>query len=77
MKKKTVFAVLFILLGIGGFLAYKFLGPAVSTPSGEFFYVRTGAGFSEMRDSLIEKKYLSNDTWFNLAARALKPRRRA
>ena len=72
MKKKTVFAVLFILLGIGGFLAYKFLGPAVSTPSGEFFYVRTGAGFSEMRDSLIEKKYLSNDTWFNLAARALK-----
>ena len=72
MRKKTVFASLFILLGIGGFLGYKVIGPAVSTPSGEFFYIHTGSSMETVKKDLVEKKYLPNVQWFNLVAKTLK-----
>lgn len=72
MRKKTIFAILFILLGIGGFLVYKVVGPAVSTPSGEFFYIRTGSTMDTVKKDLVEKKYLPSAQWFNLVAKALK-----
>ena len=72
MRKKTVFAILFILLGIGGFLAYKVFGPATSTPSGEFLYVRTGYSYNDLKKELVEKKFLPGTQWFDLVAKALK-----
>ncbi len=71
-KKKIIFAILFILIGIGGFLGYKVFGPATSTPSGEFFYVKTGSGYEDVKRELIDKKYLPGSQWFDLISKALK-----
>jgi UPF0755 protein len=75
MRKKTVFAILFLLLGIGGFLAYKVFGPATRTPSGEFFYVKTGSDYTSVKNDLVEQGYLQNTTWFNIVSKMLKYRR--
>lgn len=72
MKKKTLFAVLFLLIGIGGFVAYKIFGPATSTPTGEFFYIRTGSSYEDVKKELVDKKYLPGTSWFDLVSRGLK-----
>jgi len=71
MKKKTVFAILFLLTGIGVFLGWKFFGPATNTPQGEFFYVKTGSTYSDVKKDLVEKKYISGPQWFDLASKFL------
>lgn len=72
MKKKIIFGVLFLLLAIGGFIGYKFLGPATATPSGEFFYVKTGATYDEVKNNLVDQKYIASSTWFNYAKKILR-----
>ncbi len=69
MKKKTLFAVLFLLIGIGGFIGYKVLGPATSTPSGEFFYIKTGSNYADVKKELISKKYISGAQWFDITSK--------
>jgi UPF0755 protein len=71
MKRKTIFLILLILVIPLFFGAWKILGPSVSAPD-NFFYIRTGESFKEMKSELLEKKFISNDTWFNLAASLLK-----
>ena len=71
MRKKTLFAIFFLLLAIGLYLCWKFFGPATSTPSGEFFYIETGSQYTDVRKNLLEKKYISNTTWFDLTSKFL------
>lgn len=71
MKKKIVFGVLAVLVLIIAFFGMKFFGSAVSTPSGEFFYIKTGATYDDVKNELVEKKYIGSATWFNLASKAL------
>lgn len=70
-KRKVIFGTLAVLCFIAIFIAYKFFGPAVHTPSGEFFYVRTGSDFETVRQELVAKKFIQSPTWFNLASRML------
>jgi len=72
MKKKIIGLILLILIVIGGFAGWKLFGPSIATPSGEFFYVKTGSTKDEVRAELINKKYISNGTWFDLASKMLK-----
>jgi UPF0755 protein len=71
MKRKFVFGILAVILFAGAFIGWKFFGPAVSTPKGEFFYISTGATFQDVQKSLESDKYLNNTTWFDMASRAL------
>ncbi len=71
-KRKIIIGILAVILLLAAFIAYKFFGPAVSTPSGEFFYVKTGSSYDDVKKSLVEKKYLGGATWFDMAARLLK-----
>ena len=71
-KKKIVFGILAILILLIAFVASKFLGPAVATPSGEFLYLKTGSTYDDVRNQLVEKKYLESAYWFDWAAKTLK-----
>jgi len=72
MKKKIIGTTFLVLLAIGGFIGWKLLGPAVGTSNGEFFYVKTGATYADVRNELTTKKYISSGTWFDLASKLLR-----
>jgi UPF0755 protein len=70
-KKKIVFGILAILIFTIAFIASKFYGSAVSTPSGEFFYIKTGSSYSDVRKELVEKKYITGTYWFDWTSKIL------
>lgn len=72
MKKKIIIPVLLLALIAGGFAGWKFMGPAVSTSSGEFFYIKTGSTYAEVKKELLDKKYISSSTWFDWASKILR-----
>jgi UPF0755 protein len=75
MKKKIIAGIILLLIIIGGFIGWKLFGSTISTASGEFFYVKTGSTYAEVKEELISKKYISNGTWFNLASKVLRYKR--
>lgn len=72
MKKKIFFGIVVLILIVGAFVGYKFFGPATATPSGEFFYVKTGATYADVKNELVEKKFITSTTWFDYAKRILR-----
>ncbi len=71
-KKRILFGLLAIIIFFLAFVASKFFGPAVSTPSGEFFYVKTGASYADIKNELREKKFITGDYWFDWTAKILR-----
>lgn len=71
MKRKYVFGILAVLIFAGAFITWKFFGPSVSTPSGEFFYIHTGSGYKQVKKDLVEQRYLGTGFWFDQASRFL------
>jgi len=72
MKKKILFIAVLLVLLAAAFVVYKFYGPAVSTPSGEFLYIRTGSNYADVKKELVDKKYISSAFWFDKASGLLK-----
>ncbi|HEX5654191.1 MAG TPA: endolytic transglycosylase MltG [Chitinophagaceae bacterium] len=72
MKRKFLFGIIAVLLFAIVFIAWKFMGPAVSTPSGEFFYIKTGSTYADVKDNLIRQKFIGGATWFNWTSTILK-----
>ena len=72
MKKKIIFGILLIVGLTGGYAAWQVFGPTVSVPEGGYFYIRTGAVYSDVKQSLIDQKIISNDFFFNLISKQLK-----
>jgi UPF0755 protein len=69
MKKKIIIGIILLLLFAGGFAGWKLFGPAVSTPEGEFLYIKTGSTYADVKEELINKKFINGSTWFGLASR--------
>lgn len=72
MKKKIITAAIFILLIGGGYAAWQVFGPTVSAPQGKYFYVKTGATYADVKQSLLDEKIIGNDYFFELIAKQLK-----
>jgi len=72
MKKKIFLGILLIIGLTGGYAAWQLLGPTVSAPAGNYFYIRTGMVYSEVRQSLIDQQVIGNTFFFDLAAKQLK-----
>ena len=70
-KKKKFSYILFILLVLLGFTAFKFLGPAIHETEKGFLYVKTGTSMEQLRQQLVKEAFLSGDTWFSMASGAL------
>jgi UPF0755 protein len=71
MIKKLIFAILFIVLLVGGYAAWQVFGATVSSPEGKYFYIRTGTAYSDVRQSLIDQKIIGNTRFFDLLSKKL------
>jgi peptidoglycan lytic transglycosylase G len=71
MKKKFFAGIAAIIIISLAFTGWKFFGPTISTANGEFFYVKTGSGYSNVKQELLSKKYIGGSTWFDLASKIL------
>lgn len=72
MKKKIIITIVVLLLAAAGFIGWKFMGPAVSTGSGEFFYIKTGSAYADVKQELLDKKYIKSSAWFDWASKILR-----
>ena len=72
MKRKIIFFILFVFLTASIFAAWKILGPSVSAPEENFFYIKTGTTFAEMKEELVSKKVIKETFWFDKTASLLK-----
>lgn len=72
MKKKIIIVIILLVLVTAGFFSWKFMGPAVSTGSGEFFYIKTGSTYADVKQELLDKKHIKSSTWFDWASKVLR-----
>jgi UPF0755 protein len=72
MKKKFIYGILLIVFVTGGYAAWQIFGPTVSAPEKKYFYIKTGALYADVRQSLIDEKIISNTTFFDLVSKQLK-----
>lgn len=72
MKKKIILSVVLLLIVAGAFLGWKLFGSSVSTAGGEFFYIKTGSSYEDVKNELVNKKYIRNSQWFDLASKILR-----
>jgi UPF0755 protein len=72
MKKRILGFIVLLLLAAAGFAGWKLFGPATSASSGEFFYIKTGSTYANVKEELISKKYIESGRWFDLASKILK-----
>ena len=71
MKKKTILTILALLLICGGFISWKIFGPTVTAPEKKYFYIKTGATYQEVKNSLTNEKIIGGEFWFNQVAAKL------
>jgi UPF0755 protein len=72
MKKKILLAIVALVALTAAFFAWKFYGSTVSTADGEFFYIKTGSTYTDVRDDLVQKKYIPAANWFDMASNILR-----
>ena len=72
MKKKIVFGTLLFLMAACGYTAWQIFGPTISSPEGKYFYIKTGSVYNDVKESLDEKKIISNTYFFELIAKQIK-----
>ena len=56
----------------GGYAAWQVFGPTVSAPESKYFYIKTGAVYSDVKQSLLDQKMISNIFFFDLVSKQLK-----
>jgi UPF0755 protein len=72
MKKKLIYIIILITVLVAGYFAWQIFGPTVQAPEGRYFYVKTGAAYSEVRQLLIDEKIVRNTFYFDLVSKKLK-----
>ena len=58
--KKIIGIVFIVLFLIGGYCAWQVFGPTVSAPADKYFYVKTGAVYSDVKQTLMDEKMIGN-----------------
>ena len=71
-KRKYFFYILILLIVSTGYVGWKLLGPTVNAPEEKYFYIRTGANYQNVKDSLLTKKIISSEFWFDQLAKYFK-----
>lgn len=72
MKKRIITGIILILISAGGFTGWKLFGPATPASGGEFFYIKTGSTYANVKEELVSKKYINSGQWFDLASKILR-----
>lgn len=71
MKKKIAFIILVVILCIGGFAAWKFLGPSVQPPSEKYLYIPTGASYQTVKAELHDQGIVPGIKWFDWTSKII------
>lgn len=69
MKKKILIIIVAAILLIVAFFGWVLFGPTVHSSGQKYLYVRTGATYNDVTDSLVNDKIIGSRTWFNLASK--------
>jgi UPF0755 protein len=69
--KKTIIYLLLLMALVLVYAAWNVMGPTVTAPEGNYFYVRTGDTYEEVEKGLVEKHVLANSFFFNLIAKRI------
>ena len=69
MKKKILISIAAFLLLIIAFFGWNLFGPTVHAPEQKFLYIRTGATYKDVTDSLTTNNILGGTAWFSMAAK--------
>lgn len=68
--KKAILTLLSLAVLIGAFCAWNIFGPVVSVPEGNYFYIRTGSTYEDVKNNLAEQKIVRKG-WFDFTAKRL------
>jgi UPF0755 protein len=71
MKRKIIVSILALIIFGGGFVGYKVFGPTVNAPEKKYFYIKTGATYSDVKKDLLFEKIITGEFWFNETAKRL------
>jgi UPF0755 protein len=80
-KSKAGRYILLILILGAGILAWMLFGPTVNAPEGGYLYIKTGATYQDVKDSLVKNKVIGGTFMFDRLAsytkynKAVKPGR--
>src|SRR5262245_7850350 len=69
--KKTVLIILALLALIVVFAGWKFFGTNVHMPKEKYLFVSTGANYNDLKKSLSDQDIISDEQWFDWAARII------
>jgi UPF0755 protein len=72
MKKKFIYGIILVVILVAGYFTWQIFGPTVSAPESKYFYIKTGAVYSDVRQSLIDEKIIRNTFYFDLVSKKLK-----
>lgn len=73
MKRKSIVILVVTLVVVTiSFAGWKLYGPAVSTPEGEFLYIKTGATLDDVENELLDKGFIDGSKWYGFAVKILR-----
>ena len=61
-----------IIIIAAGFIGWQLFGPTINAPQGNYFYIRTGATYQNVKDSLVKKDILKRVGLFDRIAKYLR-----
>lgn len=70
-KRKYIVSLFIILLLVTGYISWILFGPTINEPEGKYFYIHTGSDYKSVKDSLLQKKIISETIWFDKVAKYL------
>ena len=70
--KKIILITILVMLLAGAYSAWHVFGPTVSAPENKYLYIRTGATYNEVKNSLKEQKIIPGTFFFDLIAKRVK-----
>src|SRR6478609_401444 len=69
MKPGKIILIIFLALCLtAAYCGWMFFGPTIKSGGGKFFFIRTGATYQEVKDSLKKNKIINTDFWFDKVA---------
>src|SRR5258708_6445628 len=73
MKKRNRFILIFftVVIILALFITWQIFGPTINVPQGNFFYIRTGSDYQNVKDGLVKKNIVNSIIFFERVAKFL------
>ena len=71
MKKKLLIIFL-VIIAVGCYIGWVLFGPTVSAPADKYFYIRTGATYTDVKTALKEQGIISGTFFFDKISKQVK-----